>query len=255
MLLGEIIKGFTQAREAADKASRDVANRYLGDDLLRGFPTPRMTVQNADLDLVFKVVDRKDISYMITLPSTQQVIYETISHALHDLMNQADDAKLVEGFKAVKRDWAASQKSFMDSLSAGAVASEGSRDSFAAILQMILLNFFHSQEKKASSGDGFLHDLFHRGGDRASQTPGDPTFAIPSALRDWIKVTVQSILAEVLPDPQSDDIQDLEIHIGGSQLEHTPTDALQRLKLTLTSQDRKWVASGSDDDKTYILDR
>ena len=79
-----------------------------------------------------------------------------------------------------------------------------------------------------------------------------PTWSAPQTL---IAERVRTIIDAVLRPERGGDADTSEINmlIGAGELACLPAQALQKMKITVSHADRRWVATDQDGKKIYIL--
>lgn len=254
--VGALMQALASGRTMSDQISAKIADRYLDHDYLRGFPVPRMTLKQVDVEVNFAVGSTTLLSTALRQPEVGKNIINRFRYVLEGLPNTEVFRKQF-GQRAFRdEDWQAGAEELMASVQQ--ILAEPPVDK--AMLQHLLIlaseNFFyrmHQVRPQAGLLSG-LRRIFST--EEAQPAAADPAAQV-DAIRAWITQQVAAVLDAAIPGGLGgiDEAPDLQILVGGGELESKDPGHLHSAKLSFTSEDRKWVASEKNGDKTYILDR
>lgn len=100
-ILGGILKGVTNARVAADLASRAAQEQYSSDSVLGDVPVPRMVIRDAEVTLRFVVDEEQTEDFSSRVKDAQaRLWWHAVSKALPTLVRiDRNDLKESEAFR------------------------------------------------------------------------------------------------------------------------------------------------------------
>lgn len=240
-LLGEITKG----RAISDQASVRLAEYYLNSELLKGFPVPRMQISTLEVDLQFAVAAKARESLLLEDEEVQKSIRYQMRDFLGSLPNHPAFHTYFRNDASLSVKW----KGGLDDLSRriGQVLTKPPTDCAAVIhkLSVSAQNYFCelAPDDLRLSVSSLLMRPLKRGKDKMS-------------LRTIIEEQVRAIVAplgggnkETAPEAPVD----LNILVGAAELEKLNPSLLNKMKITVSPSDRRWVVSEKDEKKVYIL--
>lgn len=255
--LGHFVSGLMQAltvgRTMSDRTSLKVADEYLNHDLLRGFPIPRMTLKQVDLEIKFAVNSTTQLEAFLKEPEVSRNIINRFRDVLIGLPeNDLFRAQFKSaGFR--ESEWQQNLQDILASIErilSGQITDRATLTRFLALaVENFLFKIHHSKPQA-----GLLNGLR-----RIFSTPETATGAAPEAdsLSTWAAGQTTDILNMVIPAAVEEGVE-LHVLVGGAELESKKAELVQTAKISFGSADRKWIASGQSDttgEKIYILDR
>ena len=255
-LLGGLLAETTKARVIADVSSVEIAQRYLGHDLLRGFPVPRMHVRDVEVEFSFAVADQvRSVSIFEDEERRRNVLFRLRSFLEH-LPEEADLSQIFAQSPGLAGRWSNGLDGLLARIDKG-LSQPGiaERDVAANVCRMVE-NQLHELAQGPGAGGlgGWLRATFVT----PSANPG-PEDAQTGRANDFITRSVVSILRDVAGGNgvagEADGLCDFQVLIGAIDLEKVNPAKLQKLKLTFSANDRGWVAQDDGGSKKYILSK
>jgi hypothetical protein len=253
--VGALMQALSSGRTMSDRISARIADHYLDHDYLRGFPVPRMTLKQVEVEVNFAVGSTTLLSTLLRQPEVGKNIINRFRYVLEALPG-SDTFRSQFGQRAFRdEDW----KQGTDELVASVEKILAEPPADKAMLQHLLVlaseNFFyrlHQVRPQAGLLSGLRRVL---GADEPP--PAEEPAVQTDAVRTWITQQVAAVLDAAIPGglEGADASPDLQILVGGGELEGRDAGQLHTAKLSFVSEDRKWVASEKNGEKTYILDR
>lgn len=255
-LLGGLLAEITQARVIADASSVEIAKRYLGHDLLRGFPVPRMHVRDVEVELSFAVADQvRSVSVFEDEERRRNALFRLRAFLEH-LPEEPDLSPIFAQSPGLAESWSDGLNDLLARIDSGlSQPGVAERDVTANVCRMVE-NKLH-ELAQASGGGGlgrWLREIFV-----APSAKPKPEDAQTGRADDFITRSVVSILRDVAGDKgavgEADCLCDFQVLIGAIELEKVNPAKVQKLKLTFSANDRGWVAQEDGGTKKYILSK
>jgi hypothetical protein len=243
--VGALLGETTRARAIGDRASLYVAEQYLQNDLLRGFSVPRMQIRDLEVDLNFAVASKLRGAFFLEDEEVQKYIGYQMRDFLGSLPAHRDFSAYFRDDAELAARWA----SGLDETTRcfRRIVSKPEADAASAIhsLSLSVQNYFY---ESAPAGLRLgLFSLLNRPIGKGGR---------PDSMKTIIEERVRTIITSAgasKPEESSELPLNLEILVGAAQLEKLNPCVLSKIKLTLSSADRRWVASDQDGKKVYIL--
>lgn len=252
--VGSFMHSLALSRAMADKTSLQVAHKYLQDEYLRGFPVPKMSIHKVDLELKFGVGPKSSIQSMLKEP----IIVNNIVHQLRNLLTglpQTQEFKDQFSMEdSLENHWFKGIHELIESIEKILEGTISDKVTLVHTLCLAVENFFYQLHAKRPEHGVLsgLKNIFHK----ESSSPQNNS-ASDTKIRDWVSTKITAIIDSAIPTGIGGvgDCPDLNILVGAQDLDGANTDALHTAKITVTCEDRKWVAVDQDGEKKYILDR
>lgn len=254
--VGALMQALSNARTMSDQVSVKIADQYLGHEYLRGFPVPRMTLKQVDVDLTFAVGATSSFSSLLRQPEVVKNIVNRFRGAIQDLPKNESFLTQFGQRTFGDAEWEDEAKNLLDSIEKILANPPAEKLVLNHLLVVACENFFfqiHSLRPQAGLLAG-LRRVF--GGQEAATERGD--FDSQSdGIRNWISEQVTKILDASIPSVVggADEAPNVQVLVGGHELEGRNPDHLHNIKLSFSSDDRKWVTTEKNGAKTYMLDR
>lgn len=258
--IGAIQHSLSLSRAMSDNTSVKIAQKYLDHPLLKGFPVPRMKLKDVDIELNFAVGPANALEQLLKEPE----VAKNIVFKFRDLLAGLPQS---DAFRQNFGTIAPSDKAWQqgsDELIATVTRILGDKpqdeDVLVHTLALAVENFFYAMHY-AKPGQDLLPKLLPMLSNFMSRQASPATPATPaapsSALHDWTVERVTDILSAAIPGGLGNvgELPELNILVGATDLAAHGPDKLHKAKLSFTSDDRKWVATESNGEKKYILDR
>jgi hypothetical protein len=242
-----MLEQITRARVAGDAASLRVAHQYLQHDYLKGFPVPSMHVHNVELELTFAVAPGWKPRRAFDDPDLRLNAVNQIEHFVRQL---ADLPELRPAFAQDPRlaeRWNAGLPALRDRADR-ALQKERDRPSLLAALQAIVDNHVYAALRdRLELLSRLLHPFSHGG-----QAPApDVRQQVADGVRDIVtSLDDTSAEAEALLDSP-----DIGVMIGRDELDKVPESKLQKMRITVSATDRRWVVSHAGGQPVHTLTR
>ena len=255
--LSAFMNGLTKGRSAADHTSHQVSQAYLGHDVLRSFPVPRMTVKDVELELSFAVGASVSLDSLLREPEIVTCILNRIGSDLGQLRGSPAAAQLLGGITVPPARWSFELGVLLASMRRLLTAPPADAATLLHTMAIALANFFH-RLREPSADDGLMREVrsFFSADKSAPGAPDSDT-----AVRHWAAEHAHAALTGALPEgllETGDDeygADDLMILVG-ADLEGTPVHLVHKVKLSFIAEDRKWVSSDNQaGEKVYTLAR
>jgi len=239
-LLAEISKG----RGISDHASVRLAEYYLNHELLKGFPVPRMQVSTLDIDFQFAVAVNARASHLLEDPEIQKGIRYRLVDFLAGLPADRDFREYFRGDASLGAKWKDGLADLSRRLEQ--VLAKPAPDGIELIqkLSVSAHNYFY----ESAPDDLRLHvsSLLMRPLKRREDHKS-MTMVIEERIREIVAVVSEG-RAQVAEAPD-----DFQILVGAKDLEKLNPSLLNRMKITVSPSDRRWVVSEKDGEKIHIL--
>ncbi|MBP7703653.1 MAG: hypothetical protein KA105_00050 [Caulobacter sp.] len=245
--VGSLLSELARARVLSDASSAHIAQRYLGHDILKAFPVPRMHLKDVEVELNFAVASMVQQVDPMQDDEVRRNVAARLTTFVRGLPETPDLAPHFQAESNLASRWNAGLPAFETKLMQALGKLPPQRSAQTTRLSILIENYIHGQaaDPSASGLVSRLLGLFR------------PPTEGAGPLSDMIRENVGQVLAGVhAPDADSaalDDLLDLNVLIGADDLERLAPERLQRIKLTFTSADRKWIATDSGGQTTHVL--
>ena len=243
LFVAALLEEISRARELSDRASVRVAQSYLRDEFLRGFPVPRMQIGNLEMELNFMLASKvREATHLEGKEVQKNVSYQLRSY-LHEMPRNG-------AFKTYFRSDAELSKSWLHGLDDVTrrfqqVLEHGGVEHSDIVHNLCLAvhNYFH--ESSPPQLRSTIADLLAKS--RGKGNTGAYTVLIAAH--------VEEVMASVRAPAQSDEesSSDVNLLIGAAELEKYPAALLQKMKLTISHADRRWVITDQNGTKVHVL--
>jgi hypothetical protein len=254
--IGALMQALSSGRAMSDQTSARIADRYLQHDYLRGFPVPRMTLKNVEVEVNFAVGSTTQLATTLKHPE----VAKNITHRFRDMAQQLPASDLFKnqfGTRAFRdEDWKQGIDELTEAVQRILAEPPGDKSTLQHLLTLATENFLYRMHHSRPQL-GLLAGLRGMFGAAAQATPATPTEAQADAIRNWATQQVGNVLGASVPGglDSADESPDLQILVGGNELETKDAAKMHTAKLSFSAEDRKWVASERNGEKTFILDR
>lgn len=259
--ISAFMNGLAKGRSKADHTSYQVSQAYLGHDFLRGFPVPRMTIKNVELEVSFAVGPATRFDHLLGEPEVVAHVLNRLREDFRELRNSNSFQQLLGHASVSDAQWSAELDTLFASMQRILGMPQADPATLVHTLSIAIENFFHRLQQR-DSGGGLLSELkqFFSSTTTASETKDN---GAGLTVRNWATQHVKDALAAGLPpgelqfgeDGKLGDDDELVILVG-SDLEGKGSHLIHKAKLSFASEDRKWVSSGEKEgEKVYTLGR
>jgi len=247
--VGALLDEVAQARVLSDQASLHVAQRYLDNDLLRGFPVPRMQISTIDLELNFAVASRLDGPSFLDDEEVQRNVGYQLRELLHSLPGRPEFhayfGKDVELAARWRNGLGEMTTRFVKVLARPSTEVAG----VVRALSLSAQNYFCE-----SAPEELRHKVSALLGQAMDGYKAEGADSMKAIVEREI-VAILSALDKSVKEEAAGGPPDLNVLIGAAELEKLNPGLLHRVKITVSPSDRRWVATEQDGKKIYILDR
>lgn len=252
--VGALLHGLTTSRTMSDQTSLKVAEAYLNNEYLRGFPVPRMTLKQVEIEVNFSVGPTTSLETLLKEPEICKNITHQFRELFTELPNSATFKSQFSQSVVLDREWEQGVGELVASIQRILTENIPDKDTLTYTLSLAIENFFY-QMHHSKPGRGLLagiRNMFTKSGSDSSATRQSAT-----SIRDWAAQQVAAILDSAIPGGigRIGDLPELNIFVGAAELEGQHPEKMHTAKFSFTSEDRKWVATVKNGEKSYMLDR
>jgi len=243
--IGALLAETAMGRSISDRASVEIAQQYLHHELLRGFSVPRMQIRDIEMDLNFAVAPRARSSSAFEDEEVRKHIAYRLRDFLASLSGLRDFSPYFRNDKELAARWA----SGLDEMTVRFrnILSRPVEDSASVVhsLSLSVQNYFY----ESAFGDLRLTVSSHLA---SPLRKAGKTVSMKAIIEREVRAIVASADRSA-PEESSELPGNLGILVGPVQLEKVNPALLNKMKITVTPSDRRWVASDQDGKKVYIL--
>lgn len=243
--VGALLKEIAKGRAISDQASVRLAEAYLKDELLKGFPVPRMQIGELQVDLNFAMAAQARESVLLQ----DEEVQKNIGHCMRGFLGSLPRDR---NFRAYFRNDAALASRWREGL-----------DELIARIERALTRpptDYRTVFQKLSVS---THNYFCELAPGDLQLPVTALLAKPIrrradalSMKALIEEYVRGIVAPLTGnghDVVREEAHDFNILVGAAELQKLDTSMLNKLKITISPADRRWVVSEKDGHKIHIL--
>jgi len=239
-LLGEIAKG----RGIGDQASVRLAEHYLHHDLLKGFPVPRMQVSTLEIDLSFAVAANARENHLLEDQEVQKGIRFQVRDFLAGLPQDRDFREYFRDDVSLAAKWRKGLGGLHDRLEHVLAKPAPDREALIQKLSMSAQNYFHEsapEDLRLAVGKLLARPPRRRKNGRS----------MVKVIEDQIRAIV-AVVGENEPQA-AEPPADFKVLVTAAELDKVNPSLLNRMKITVSPADRRWVTSEKDGEKVHIL--
>lgn len=254
--VGALMQALSAGRTMSDQTSVKIADHYLGHDYLRGFPVPRMTLKHVEVEVNFAIGATTRLASVLKEPE----VGRNVVNRFRDLMQQlpgSDQFRSQFSQRAFRdEDWKQATDEMIAAVQRIMSAPPPDKATLQHMLVLVMENFFYRMHHSRPQA-GLLAGLRGIFGAASAAPPAVDDAGRADEIRSWTAQQVGGVLDAAIPggfDSLNED-PDLQILVGGGELEGKDAGQMHKAKLSFSSDDRKWVASEKNGAKTFILDR
>lgn len=223
-IMGAMLAQLGQGRSQADLAIVALAQLYQENPLLKGFPIPRLVVDEAIVDLKLAIAEVPLVKGEITSESREKILAE-IGQLLDKLLEK--ESYLLDEFPHLKDTWPAAVTVTNEKISSflprtGEIQSRWVALGVTAIIRNELTQSAFTNTRLSAERVSLFFDKY---------VPPLEESLIPS---------IQQIVQTQL-DAQPIDPNLLNIRVTTTELETVPAEKITTMKFTLREADRDWT--------------
>jgi hypothetical protein len=224
-VIGAMLAQLGQGRSQADLAIVALAQLYQENPLLKGFPIPRLTIDEAMVDLKLAVAEVPFVKGEITAISREKIL-STISDLINKLLEK--ESYLLDEFSHLKDTWPPAIRITNDKVSnflprTGEIQSLWVAIGVTAIIRNELTrSAFYINSKLSTELINLFFDKY-----------------IPLLEKNLVPAIQQIVQTQL--DAQPIDPNLLNIKVTTSELETVPVEKITTMKFTLREADRDWT--------------
>jgi hypothetical protein len=247
--VGTLLEEVTRARAASDQASMRLAQQYLDTELLKGFPVPRMQIRDMEIELNFAVASKQGRASFLE----DERVQKNIGYQIRDFMSELPSREEFKPYFGDNLEIVDKWKSGLDDLAGrfSEILSKPASDPQSVInnLSLTAENYFYelAPDQMRFQISTILERRF-----QPKKSSGAGT--IKAAVQKEITAIIAAMdkrMKEGVPD----DSPDLNLLLGASELEKLNPSLLHKVKISISSSDRRWVVTDQNGEKVAILDR
>jgi hypothetical protein len=250
--LGALISEVTRARVISDSASAAVALRYLDHDLLKAFPIPRMQIKDLDVELHFAVAPGVEGVTVFAETAVRQHVRLQLASYLRTLPDEPDLKPHFDGDATLAQHWA-TESAALDPKFEEVMARPGAdRGNLVRSLSLLIKNLVLTVALHSTSTSLLtrMREIFTR-----SSTAAGTETALDEHIRNAVEQTLVAVDTDDADGSALEDLFDLNVLVTADDLAKLDPRAIQKLKLTFYSSDRKWVVGDHEGEKKNLLTR
>ncbi len=245
--LGALLEEIGRARAISDRASVQVAEQYLRHELLKGFPVPRMQFRDVEVELNFAVASKLHGAFFLE----DEEVQKSISYQMRDFLSSLPGHRDFRTYFGKDTALAARWNGGLDEMARrfAHILAKPTADAEAVIqiLSLSVRNHFH----ESASGDlrMTVSMLLARS---LQKQPGEPD-SMQAIVEQHVRAIVTSMDRSRREGAALDAAPNLNILVGAAELEKLNPAVLNRVKITVSPSDRRWVVTDQDGKKIHIL--
>jgi hypothetical protein len=241
VLLGAIAKG----RAISDQASVRVAEHYLNHELLKGFPVPRMQISDLEVNVNFALAATARECLLLEDEEVQKSIRYRMRDLLGSLPGHPDFKAYFRNDSSLEAKWKGGLGDLDRRLEQ---VLRSHHTDFPALIHKLSVsahNYFyeHAPDDLGLNVSSLLASPVKGRKDNKSMR-----LLIEDHVRETIMLRREGG-EEVSPGAPAE----LNILLGAEELEKLNPSLLNRLKITVSPADRRWISSERDGHKVHIL--
>jgi hypothetical protein len=246
--VGAMLEQITRARVAADAASVRVAHQYLQHEVLKGFSVPGMHVREVELELTFAVAPGWKPAGDFAGPDARLSAVNQLEHFVEQLPDHAEVKPYFDRDRGLAARWRASLPALRERFDRTLADNSGDAAPAAAI-GLLIENHFYATVQDGRELLSLITLPFTR--NRAAA----PRPAVHQYILDGVSGILDSVSQTAGSAEALLDAPDIRVLIGSDELDRVPRERLHRMKLTIGSNDRRWVVSEADGQQVHTLTR
>jgi hypothetical protein len=243
-----MLEQITRARVAADAASVRVAHHYLQHDVLKGFSVPGMHVREVELELNFALAPGWKPAGDFAAPDARLSAVNQLEHFVEQLPAHPELKPYFDRDRGLAARWSASLPALRERFDRTLAQDDGASAPGAAI-GLLIENHFYATVRERRELLSLITLPFTRNRAAASRP------AVHQYILDGVSGILDSVSQAAGSAEALLDAPDIRVLIGSDELERIPRDRLHRIKLTIGSNDRRWVMSETDGQQVHTLTR
>lgn len=223
-VIGAMLAQLGQGRSQADLAIVALAQLYQENPLLKGFPIPRLTIDEAVVDLKLAVAEVPLVKGEITAASREKIL-AAISELINNLLEK--ESYLLDEFPHLKDTWPATVEVTNRKISSflpltGEIQPRWVAVGVTAIIRNELTQAAFTNTRLSTDRASLFFDKY-----------------VPP-LEESLTLSIQPLVQTQL-DAQPVDPNLLNIKVTTSELETVPVEKITTMKFTLREADRDWT--------------
>lgn len=246
--LGALLAETARGRAISDRASVQIADQYLRNEFLKGFPVPRMQVRDLEVELRFAVSSKLAAVSFLEDQEAQRHISYRLREFLSTLPGHRDFKDYFGKDTALATKW----KRGLDDMARRLqeVLARPAADSSVVIqsLSLCIRNYFHESAPEHLRGE--VSSLLAR---RRRKEPAEDD-SLERLIERQIREIVMSMDRSAdQNEPAADSPLNFNVLVGAAELEKVSPALLSSIKISVSPADRRWIVSEHDGKKVYTL--
>jgi hypothetical protein len=250
--VGAILEELTKARAISDAASVRIANQYLAHPLLKGYPVPRMHLKDIEIEMNFAVAPGLTEISVFDNEDVRQNVRNQLRQMLQNLPQSGALKPHFDADPHLAERWNKTMGELDDrferAMTRPGAGKADAINNLCLIVENAAFEVLATSGKETVLGQYFARLFEKREG--AHQNP-----AITGDIRDQVTRIVECVDTLEAEAEGITDLLDLKVLVEARELEKVGHSAVQKMKLTFNSSDRKWIASEQNGQKTHTLAR
>jgi len=250
--VGSLLSGITRGRAQSDNTSAQVAEQYAQHELLKGFPIPRMTIGNMEIEATFAIAPKGGSAAPLADAEIQKAALYRLRELVAELPHEPELAPVFQAHPSARSSWHAGLEGVVTRL--GQVLSGPAPDLENVVnsLGVTLLNYVYECAPEEQRRLLFASRP-NVTKDESSGKPAEPSSKLIERL---LRTRVKALLGSTIPEQAgAATAQGLSVIVTSNELAQLNPASFQKVKFTLTSSDRRWVSLEKDGTKVNVLDR
>lgn len=247
--VGAMLEQITRARVSADAASLRVAHAYLQHDFLKGFGVPAMHVKDVELELTFAVAPGWKATSIFANPDVRLNAVNQLERFVEQLPQHPALKPYFDQDRRLTIRWNAGLPALRERFDR-TLADAVDTTSLVPALGLLIENHFYGMVRE------WRELLTHITRPLAASRDGGSRPAVHQYIQDGMR----GILDSFNEDEENAalallECPDIQMMIGSDELDKVPPERLQRMKIKVSANDRKWVVSQRDGQEVHTLTR
>ncbi len=254
--IGALMQQLAMARQMSDGASVHIAEGYLQNELLKGFPVPRMQLRDVEMELNFGVASKLESASFLEDDEVQK----NLTYQLQDLLSSFPSQPEFKDYFSQNAPLQARWKAGLASMSQrfAQILSRPASDpvDLAHSLALSVQNYFYetAAEEQKPAVAPLLLLLVKPSPFWLAQgvKPESETVPLQKLIESRIAAMLRSLQgaqqAPGAPAPMA-----LNVLVGTADLGKLDTALLNKIKITINPSDLRWIVSEKNSQKIYTL--
>lgn len=242
--IGSLLDQISLAQAMSDRASVAIADEYLQDDLLKGFPVPRMQINQMDLELNFTVPSRLAGARRLDDVEVQKNITYRLRQMLQELPARPELNGIIDPRSAFTDKWSTGLDELANRLRGIVANTDLGYDEVLSRLGVCIENYVYesvSDDVRASVGAALFVQR-----DKVSPL----TAVLDQGIRE-----VMDLLPSETDEAATSDPLDVCVLVGPADLDKASAGCVNKMTVSISPANRRWVVSQQNGQPVHMLER